>query len=74
MADIQLGDEAYSYKSRINSHPGSVMIVLSDRRLPMLPSIIQEIDDVMDAIAEDLPKGIGFCYTDRHQRIPLRIY
>lgn len=23
-------------------------------------SIIQEIDDVMDAIAEDLPKGIGF--------------
>ena len=59
VADIQLGDEAYSYKSRINSHPGSVMIVYQTAG-SNASSIIQEIDDVMDAIAEDLPKGIGF--------------
>ena len=56
MADIQLGDEAYSYKSRINSHPGSVMIVYQTAGSNNASSIIQEIDDVMDAIAEDFPK------------------
>lgn len=57
VAEIELGDEAYNYTSKINDHPASIAMIVQTAG-SNASAIIKEIDGVMAEIEKDLPKGV----------------
>lgn len=57
VAKVELGAEAYSYFSHVNSKP-SAMFTIYQTAGTNASAIINEIDATLDEISEDLPKGL----------------
>ena len=59
IADVQLGDEAYNYKSMTNGHPGALFMVYQTSG-SNASEVIEQIDATLDEMSQDLPKGVEF--------------
>ncbi len=59
IARVQLGDEAYNYKSMTNGHPGSVIMVYQTAG-SNATEIIKEIDKEINTMSKSLPRGVVF--------------
>lgn len=59
IADVQLGDEAYNYRSQTNGHPGSIFMVYQTAG-SNATEVINAIDKEIDKMSKDLPNGIEF--------------
>ncbi len=57
IATIELGSQAYSYSSEINGHPGATAMI-SQTAGSNANEIISEIDQLMEEVRRDLPKGL----------------
>ena len=59
IARIQLGDEAYNYRSMTNGHAGALFMVYQTAG-SNATEVINEIDRQLAEMSEDLPKGVEF--------------
>ena len=59
VADVQLGDEMYSYDTKLNSLPASIIMTYQTAG-SNASAIINEIDAALEELSEDLPKGLEF--------------
>ena len=59
VAKVGLGDEAFNFDSKVNGMPASTAYV-SQTAGSNASAVINEIDDVLDEISKDLPKGLEF--------------
>ena len=59
VAYVQLGDEAYNYRSMTSGHPGSVFMVYQTAG-SNASEVIDEVDAVLAEMSEDLPEGMVF--------------
>ena len=59
VAKVELGDESFSFDSKVNGMPASTAYV-SQTAGSNASAVINEIDDVLDEISKDLPKGLEF--------------
>ena len=59
VAEIQLGDEAYNYSTKVNGHESSIAMVYQTAG-SNASEVINEIDDTLEEISADLPKGMEF--------------
>ena len=59
VAKVELGDEAYNFDSKVNGMPAATAYV-SQTAGSNASAVINEIDDVLDEISKDLPKGLEF--------------
>ena len=57
VADIELGSESYAYKGYANGHPGITALVFQTAG-SNATQVVESIDDLLDEIAADLPKGV----------------
>ncbi len=57
VADIELGGESYAYKGYANGHPGITALVFQTAG-SNATQVVESIDDLLDEIAADLPKGV----------------
>ena len=57
IADIELGAQSYGYNSEINGHPGATAMV-SQTAGSNANEIITEIDQLMEEMRKELPKGL----------------
>lgn len=59
IARVELGDEAYNYRSQTNGHPGTLFMVYQTAG-SNATDIINAIDKEIGKLSEALPKGIEF--------------
>lgn len=59
VAKIELADESFSFDSRVNGKPAATAFI-SQTAGSNASAVINEIDDVLDEISKDLPKGLEF--------------
>ena len=59
IAVVQLGDEAYNYRSMTNGHAG-VQFMVYQTAGSNATEVIEEIDAQLEEMAEDLPEGVEF--------------
>lgn len=59
VAEVELGDEDYSFSTLINGNPGAIMM-LNQTAGSNASAVIDEIDAVLEDCAKDLPKGLKF--------------
>lgn len=59
IADIELGDEAYNYRSQTNGHPGALFMVYQTAG-SNASEVIGAIDREIARMAPDLPAGVEF--------------
>lgn len=59
IADVQLGDEAYSYRSLTNGHAGALIMVYQTAG-SNATEVINEIDAQIARLSKSLPKGLEF--------------
>lgn len=59
VADVELGDESYTYATEVNGHPAAIASV-SQTAGSNASEIIKEIDAVLDEVGRTLPKGMEF--------------
>ena len=59
VARIQLGDEAYTYKSTTNGHPGSTFLIYQTAG-SNASEVIGQIDAKLEEMKKDLPEGLRF--------------
>lgn len=59
VADIELGDEDYSFENTLNAQPASMLTVYQTAG-SNAASVINEIDKVLEECSGDLPKGLEF--------------
>ena len=59
IADVELGDEAYNYRSQTNGHPGALFMVYQTAG-SNATEVINAIDAEIKRMAENLPRGIEF--------------
>jgi hydrophobe/amphiphile efflux-1 (HAE1) family protein len=59
IAKVELGDEAYNYRSQTNGHPGSLFMVYQTSG-SNATNVINEIDAQITEMAKSLPRGIKF--------------
>lgn len=59
VAKVELGDESFSFDSKVNGMPASTAYV-SQTAGSNASAVINEIDDVLDEISKDLPRGLEF--------------
>ena len=59
IADIELGDEAYNYRSQTNGHPGTLFMVYQTAG-SNASEVIGAIDREIARMAPDLPAGVEF--------------
>ncbi|MBQ7422875.1 MAG: efflux RND transporter permease subunit [Prevotella sp.] len=59
IARVELGDEAYNYRSLTNGHAGSQFMVYQTSG-SNATAVINEIDQQIATMAESLPKGLAF--------------
>lgn len=57
IATIELGAQTYAYKGEIDGHPGATAMI-SQTAGSNANEIIQEIDQLMEEVRRDLPKGL----------------
>ncbi len=57
IANIELGAQSYAYNSEINGHPGATAMI-SQTAGSNANEIISEIDQLMEEVREELPKGL----------------
>ncbi len=59
IAEIELGDEAYNYRSHVNGHSGSLFMIFQTAG-SNATEVINEIDKEIEIISKTLPKGVVF--------------
>ncbi|MDO4171387.1 MAG: efflux RND transporter permease subunit [Prevotellaceae bacterium] len=59
VARVELGDEAYNYRSQTNGHPGALLMVYQTAG-SNATEVIKAIDAEIDNMARSLPKGVEF--------------
>ena len=59
IAEIELGDEAYNYRSKTNGHPGAVFMVYQTAG-SNATEVIDAIDTEIREMSGDLPEGVVF--------------
>lgn len=59
IGEVELGDEAYNYRSQTNGHPGALFMVYQTAG-SNATEVINAIDDEIEKMAENLPKGVEF--------------
>lgn len=59
IAQVELGDEAYNYRSLTNGHPGALFMVYQTAG-SNATEIIEEIDKQVAEMAQSLPRGVEF--------------
>ena len=59
VARIELGDEAYTYKSTTNGHPGSTFLIYQTAG-SNASEVIENIDAKLEEMKKDLPEGMRF--------------
>lgn len=59
VANVELGDEAYNYRSLTNGHPGSLFMVYQIAG-SNATEIIKQIDKKIAEMSKSLPKGVEF--------------
>ena len=59
IARIQLGDEAYNYKSMTNGKPGALFMVYQTAG-SNATEVITQIDAQIEEMSKNLPKGVEF--------------
>ena len=57
IATIELGAQTYAYNGEIDGHPGATAMI-SQTAGSNANEIIQEIDQLMEEVRRDLPKGL----------------
>lgn len=57
IATIELGAQTYAYNGEIDGHPGAT-VMISQTAGSNANEIIQEIDQLMEEVRRDLPKGL----------------
>lgn len=59
IADVELGDEAYNYRSQTNGHPGALFMVYQTAG-SNATEVINAIDREISAMSASLPAGVEF--------------
>lgn len=59
IAEVELGDEAYNYRSQTNAHPGALFMVYQTAG-SNATEVINAIDSEIAKMAENQPKGVEF--------------
>lgn len=59
IAKIELGDEAYNYRSQTNGHPGTLFMVYQTAG-SNATEVINAIDNEIEKMSKNLPKGVEF--------------
>lgn len=59
IANVELGDEAYNYRSSTNGHPGSLFMVYQTAG-SNATDVINEIDAQIEELSKSLPAGVVF--------------
>lgn len=59
IATVELGDEAYNYRSQTNGHPGSIFMVYQTAG-SNATEVINAIDAQIAEMAKSLPRGVEF--------------
>ncbi len=59
IARVELGDEAYNYRSQTNGHPGSIFMVYQTAG-SNATEVIKSIDKEIAQMAKSLPRGVEF--------------
>lgn len=59
IADVELGDEAYNYRSQTNGHPGALFMVYQTAG-SNATEVINAIDREIERMSKALPKGVEF--------------
>lgn len=59
IAEVELGDEAYNYRSQTNGHPGALMLIYQTSG-SNASEVINSIDAEIEKMSEDLPRGVEF--------------
>lgn len=59
VADIELGDEAYNYRSQTNGHPGALLMIYQTAG-SNANEVVNAIDREVARMADDLPPGVEF--------------
>ena len=57
VAEIELGQESYSFEGRVNGHPGVTTMVFQTAGTNAT-AIVEDIDALLDEARKDLPKGV----------------
>lgn len=57
IADIEMGDESYAYKSRANGKPATLAMVYQTAG-SNATQVVNDIDKLLDEVRAELPKGI----------------
>lgn len=57
IATIELGAQSYAYNSEVNGHPGATAMIAQTAG-SNANEIISEIDELMEEVRKDLPKGL----------------
>lgn len=59
IAEVELGDEAYNYRSQTNGHPGALFMVYQTAG-SNATEVINAIDTEIAKMSKNLPKGVEF--------------
>lgn len=59
IAEVELGDEAYNYRSQTNGHPGTLFMVYQTAG-SNATEVINAIDKEIARMSKNLPKGVAF--------------
>lgn len=59
IAEVELGDEAYNYRSQTNGHPGALFMVYQTAG-SNATEVIEAIDSEIGKMAANLPSGVEF--------------
>lgn len=59
IADVELGDEAYNYRTQTNGHPGSLLMIYQTAG-SNATEVINDIDAAVADMTEALPRGVAF--------------
>ncbi len=59
IANVQLGDEAYNYRSMTNGHPGAMFMVYQTAG-SNATEVINQIDAQLEEMSQNLPEGVVF--------------
>lgn len=74
VADIELGDESYSYTCSLNGHDAAIAMIYQSAG-SNASSTIDEIDATIDELSRDLPPGLEFVtFSDTNKFLYASIY
>lgn len=59
VAEVELGDEAYNYRSQTNGHPGALFMVYQTAG-SNATEVINAIDSEIERMSQRLPRGVEF--------------